>query len=36
MYNRAKMEVDFLFCANFLDFNPEKVWKNAFLGMFLC
>ena len=30
------MDVDFLFCTNFLDFSPEKVWKNAFLGMFLC
>ena len=25
MYSRAKMEVDFLFCANLLDFSPEKV-----------
>lgn len=36
MYNRAKMEVDFLFCVNLPDFSPEKVWKYAFLGMFLC
>jgi predicted component of type VI protein secretion system len=25
MYSRAKMEVDFLFCTNLLDFSPEKV-----------
>ena len=30
MYSCAKMEADFLFSTNFLDFSPEKVWKNAF------
>lgn len=25
MYSRAKMEVDFLFCTDFLDFSPEKM-----------
>ena len=36
MYSRAKMEVDFLFSMNLPEFSSEKVWKNAFLGMFLC
>jgi hypothetical protein len=36
MYSCAKMEVDFLFSTDLPDFSPEKVWKNAFLGMFLC
>ena len=36
MYSFAKMEVDFLFSMNLLDFSPEKVLKSAFLGMFLC
>ena len=25
MYSLAKMEVDFLFCTNLLDFSPEKM-----------
>ena len=29
MYSRAKMEVDFLFCTNLLDFSPEKVLKSV-------
>lgn len=29
MYSRAKMEVDFLFSTNLLDFSSEKVLRAA-------
>ena len=29
MYSCAKMEVNFLFCMNLLDFSPEKVLKSV-------